>query len=260
MSRNEEGNLQGKTALITGAGSGIGLALALALASEGTRLILVGRSRDKLNAVAKTINTSTVSGTICHACDLGAPFQLERLIESLEHSFESIDMLIHSAGDFCMGSFSSLSVDKLDHLFRVNLRAPFRLTQGLLPLLRVNQGEVVFINSTAALHASPNWAAYSAIKAGLEMLADSIRTELDEQGIRVLSVYPGRTATPMQKEIHRLENRTYNPEELLQPEDIADQIVHILRMPKTAEVADLVILPRKKNVPHLIESPLPSPC
>jgi NADP-dependent 3-hydroxy acid dehydrogenase YdfG len=53
----------------------------------------------------------------------------------------------------------------------------------------------------------------------------------------------------MQKEIHRLENRTYNPEDLLQPEDIANQIVHILRMPNTAEVADLVILPRRKKSP-----------
>jgi short-subunit dehydrogenase len=258
MSRNTEISFQGKTALITGAGSGIGLALARALASEGTRLILVGRSRDKLNAAASTIEASANSEITCHACDLSDPFQLERLIESLEHSVDTLDMLIHSAGDFCMDSFSNLPVDKLDHLFRVNLRAPYRLTQGLLPLLRASQGDVVFINSTAALHASQNWAAYAAVKAGLEMLADSIRSELDEQGVRVLSVYPGRTATPMQKEIFRLENRTYNPEELLQPEDIADQIVHILHMPQTAEVADLVILPRKK-VPRTVESAHLSP-
>ncbi len=161
--------------------------------------------------------------------------------------FESIDMLIHSAGDFCMGSFSSLSADKLDHLFRVNLRAPFRSPRGFAPT-SCQSGEVVFINSTAALHASLNWAAYSAIKAGLEMLADSsIRTELDEQGIRVPSVYPGRTATPMQKEIHRL------GEQNLQPGRPATRrhcqsIVHILRMPNTAEVADLVILPRRKSL------------
>ncbi len=242
----EEHGVQEKFALITGASSGIGRALALALAQVGTRLILVGRDRAKLAAVAEQAKDPAAAAHPCYACDLADDAQLDALAKTVRHSFQQLDYLVHSAGIFSMGSLSAMPVQEMDQLYRVNLRAPYRLTQELLPLLRASHGQVVFINSTAALQGGANWAAYSAIKAGLKMLADSVRAELDTQGIRVLSVYPGRTATPMQELIFRLEQRDYKPEDLVQPEDIAAQIVNLMQMPRTAEVTDIIIKSTKK--------------
>ena len=243
---SRDSNWQGKTALITGAGSGIGRALACALGAAGAQLLLVGRDRAKLQAAAAVEHAP--SPPTCHACDLADEAQLEALVAKVAGSVPRLDVLAHSAGNFSLGGLADLSVQELDRLYRTHLRAPYRLTQALLPQLRAAQGEVVFINSTAALQASPTWAAYAAVKAGLKMLADGMRPELDAQGIRVLSVYPGRTATPMQERVFHLEGRDYKPEELLQPDDLAARIVNLLELTRTAEATDLIVKPMKKVV------------
>jgi short-subunit dehydrogenase len=105
---------------------------------------------------------------------------------------------------------------------------------------------VVFVNSTAGLAAGADNALYAATKHALRSLAGSIRDQVNQSGIRVLSVFPGRTATPMQEAVVRFENRTYRPEELLQPEDVAEMVVAALMLPRTAEVVDVVMRPMTK--------------
>jgi NAD(P)-dependent dehydrogenase (short-subunit alcohol dehydrogenase family) len=136
-------------------------------------------------------------------------------------------------------------VDVLDHLYRVNVRAPYLLTQRLLPLLRRARGQVVFVNSSATMHASPGIAQYAATKHALRGLADSLRCEVNDDGIRVLSVYPGRTASPMQEHLHREQSpcAPYRAADLLQPDDVAAVIVQALRLPRTAEVTDVHVRP-----------------
>ena len=115
------------------------------------------------------------------------------------------------------------------------------LTQELIPLLVRRRGQIVFINSTAGFTARANIGQYAATKHGLRAIADSLRDEINGAGVRVLTVYPGRTATPTQERLHALEGKTYRPDRLLQPEDVASVVVHALCLPRTAEVTEIRI-------------------
>jgi NADP-dependent 3-hydroxy acid dehydrogenase YdfG len=114
-------------------------------------------------------------------------------------------------------------------------------------VLRAHHGSVVFINSSAGLATRANISQYSATKHALKAVADSIRAELNSDGVRVLSVYPGRTAGPQQEAIHKAEGKTYNPELLMQPADIARILVDALKVNRTAEVTDISIRPMRKT-------------
>ena len=125
----------------------------------------------------------------------------------------------------------------------MNLTAPAMLTQALLPALRAARGTVVFVNSGAGLSANAQWAGYAASKSGLRALADALRAEEAEHGVRVTSVYPGRTATPMQQKVHEQEGRAYDAGEWIRPETVAEAILHVLDLPTDATVSDLVVRP-----------------
>ena len=103
------------------------------------------------------------------------------------------------------------------------------------------------MNSSAAGSAPASHAAYAASKAGLRAFADSLRAEVNRDGIRVLSVFPGRTATAMQAAIFDAEGKAYRPELLLQPDDVAAAVIAALDLPRTAELTDLHVRPAIKS-------------
>ena len=226
--------MKDQVALITGASGGIGSAIASALAKEGVRLFLVGRDLEKL------------TGGEAFQADLTDDAQLRATAARVCEVYGGVDLLIHSIGLFRAGPMETSPVADLDAQYRVNLRVPYLLTQELLPSLIERQGQVVFVNSSAGFHpAKGNWGAYAATKHALRALADSLRDEVNRKGVRVLTVFPGRTATPMQEEVHRFEGRPYDPSRFLQPEDVAASVVQALRLPRTAELTDLHIRPMR---------------
>lgn len=229
-------DLRGQTALITGATGGIGAAVAEALAKEGVRLVLIGRDTERLN----DLKTRTQAEII--QADLTDDAQLLGVAVKVGE----IDLLIHSIGLFRGGPLETAPVKDLDDQYRVNVRVPYLLTQALLPSLIRRQGQVVFVNSGAgAAPVRGSWGAYAATKHALRALADALRAEVNPKGVRVLTVFPGRTATAMQEEVHRFEGRPYDPSRFLQPEDVAAPLVQALRLPRTAELTDLHIRPMK---------------
>jgi NADP-dependent 3-hydroxy acid dehydrogenase YdfG len=234
-----------QVAVVTGAGSGVGRAIALGLAREGATLGLVGRTRERLEETASLVRGAGTAAQ-CYPADLALDEHLEEVCGSLQRDWESLDMVVHSAGMTALGRVEQAPVEELDRQYRVNTRAPYALTRSLLPLLRRRQGQVVFINSSAGLHARGGVGPYAATKHALRALADSLRDEVNADGVRVLSVFLGRTATPMQERVHRAEGRVYRPERLVQPDDIAAMVLCALRLPRTAEVTDLSIRPLAK--------------
>jgi short-subunit dehydrogenase len=102
---------------------------------------------------------------------------------------------------------------------------------------------VVFVNSGAGLSANAEWAAYAASKHGLKALADALRQEEHGNGVRVTTVYPGRTATPMQEKVHRQEGRPYDPSRWIDPESVATAALTALDLPRDAEITDLTVRP-----------------
>lgn len=237
--------LKDKVAVITGASSGIGAAIATVLAKEGARLCLVGRDGKRLNAVADEGRKHTKHITVYQA-DFGVDNDIYRMGVDMQDEYEAIDILIHCAGAISVGEIGLSSIETFDHQYRINVRAPYLLTQILLPILRRCCGQVVFINSSAGLTAKAGVGQYAATKHALKAIADSLREEVNADGIRVISVYPGRTASPMQATVHSIEGKAYHPERLLQARDVAEVILHVLSLPRSAEVTDISIRPSMK--------------
>jgi NADP-dependent 3-hydroxy acid dehydrogenase YdfG len=223
--------LSSRVAVVTGASGGIGAAIARALAERGADVRAVGRRLAALDALG--------GGVRPYRLDLTDDAALTALAAELDH----VDILVHSAGELRHAAVADAPLEDLDLQYRVNLRAPYRLTQALLPALRVSKGEVVFVNSSVYPAARAETSQYAATKYGLAAVADALRDELNPEGVRVLSVFPGRTATPLQARLHEAEGRPYHPERLLQPEDVAAAVLGALELPRTAEVTDLRIRP-----------------
>jgi len=238
--------LSHQVAVVTGASRGIGKAIALGLAERGAGLCLVGRKLEILEVVANIART-WAPRVLPYQIDLTLDDSIQELASTLQRDFGYIDMLIHSAGVISLGQIEQTPIEELDWQYRTNVRAPYALTKALLPLLRLRQGQIVFINSSAGLSGRANAGQYSATKHALKALADSLRQEVNEDGLRVLSVFLGRTATPMQAAIHELEGRPYNFQRLMQPEDVAAVVINALTLPRTAEVTDVSIRPLKKD-------------
>lgn len=219
-------------ALITGATSGIGRAIAEQL--SGTHHLLVG-GRD----------AARLSETVA-ALESAEPFAVELTDEAAVRRacapIDDLDLLVHSAGVASLGPIAEASAEEWQRVLSVNVTAPAVLTAALLPALRAAGGTVVFINSGAGLHASPQWGVYAASKFALTALADALRAE--EAGrVRVISAHPGRVATPMQAEINAWEGRPYRAERYLSPTDVATTVVSAINLPAQATVTTVRITP-----------------
>jgi NADP-dependent 3-hydroxy acid dehydrogenase YdfG len=206
--------------LVTGAGSGIGADLADRLEARGDRVLR--HTRDVV--------------------DLGDPVALRAWADGL--GLERLDSLNHVAGTVDLGTVADLDLGDWTRQLDVNLTAPAVLTAALLPALRAAHGTVVFVNSSAGLVANATWSAYAASKFGLRALADSLRAEEAGNGVRVTTIFPSRTATPMQQRVHEQEGRVYDASRWLQPGTVTDSILHVLDLPPDATVPEITLRPR----------------
>ena len=231
---------EGQTAVVTGGGSGVGAAVALALAAAGANLHLIGRRADMLDAVGAKARAMGVEATSRHA-DLSTRDGQLKVTQQLVHELPGVDILIQNAAVHSIAAFGQADLADLDTLLNINVRAPYALTQALLPMLKARHGQIVFINSSSGLLAKPLTAQYDATKHALKAIADSLRSEVNADDIRVTSIYLG------QARIYRIKDKPYRPELLLQPEDIASVIVNALSLPRTAEVTDIHIRPMIKS-------------
>lgn len=238
-------SLLGRTALITGAGGGIGRAIALRLAACGVHLCLVGRTSAKLESLRAELHAPQLTISAL-ACDFDREENVIALRPLVERAFARLDILIHGAGAIAMAPLSRVSMSELDLQYRVNVRAPLLLTQSLLPLITAARGQIVFINSSLGVRTKEQAGAYAASKHALRAIAGTLRAEINSSGVRVLSVYPGNTATEMQRQVCRELGQEYRPENMLPPDDVAATVVHALTLPPTAELTDLHIRPAHK--------------
>ncbi|MFJ2934382.1 SDR family oxidoreductase [Streptomyces sp. NPDC087219] len=229
------------THVITGAGSGIGAAVARRLHARGDDLVLHARDAGRAKELAARFpGARTLVG------DLADP---DRLSWAFSHQTmpERVDSLLHIAGVVDLGPIGDLTPKTWHHQLNVNLVSPAELTRHLLPQLRVSQGHVVFVNSGAGLAAHAEWGAYAASKHGLKALADSLRHEEHGNGVRVTSVYPGRTASPMQAKVHSQEGKEYDPSRWIDPESVATAILTAIDLPRDAEINDLTVRPGRQT-------------
>lgn len=185
---------EGKRAIVTGGSSGIGLAIARELLRRRASVEITGRRRDVVEqAVEKLKPLGTVSGI---AADVTTTDGRQRTLE-LAHSLGQLDLLVNNAGGVRAGHLEDNREDEVLRMIEVNLTGPILLTRAALPLLKKSKGAIVNVSSSIALVGLPFYAAYAAAKAGIAHFGEALRRELAEDGVRVLTVYPTATDTPM---------------------------------------------------------------
>ena len=239
-------NLSGKVCIIVGSTGGIGKAIAHQLAAENAKIYLPGRNQSSLKSLAKELQKAS-SFVQPFSMDLQNEAEIDQFVKHIKEKEGLVDILIHTGGLYFSGKWEETEMETFDNLFEANVRGPFKLTRELIPLFNRHPGQIVVINSSVGLHAKAGVGLFSATQHALKALTDSLRAEINESGIRVMSVYPGRTNTGRVKTIFNKENRSYQPELLLQPEDIAEIVLKTLQLPDTAEITDLHIRPFKKS-------------
>lgn len=228
------------TVLLTGAGSGIGAALAARLHARGDRLVLPARSASRAADLAARF--AGASTPVLDLADLAEPARLEAALAAVEVP-DRLDALVHCAGVVDLAPVASATLASWREQVDVNLLAPAMLTRHALPALRAARGTVVLVNSTAGINANAGWGAYAASKFGLHALADSLRAEEAPHGVRVTTVFPSRTATPMQERVHAQEGSDYDAARWIRAETVAESILGVLDLPADATVTDLVLRP-----------------
>ncbi|ASR38760.1 short chain dehydrogenase [Prauserella marina] len=223
-------------ALVTGASRGIGAAVARALAPTH-RLLLGGRDETALAGVAEGLPSAKP-----WRVDLTDP----AAIADAAGRIDELSVLVHSAGVAKLGTVAESGADAWRDNFEVNLVAVAELTRLLLPALRAARGHVVLINSGQGLSARPGWGPYAASKFALRAFADVLRAEEEPNGLRVTSVFPGRTDTDMQRSVVEGEGGEYTPSNYLLPDSVAAAVSGAVTASDDAHLTELVIRPRPR--------------
>ncbi|MFD2416144.1 SDR family NAD(P)-dependent oxidoreductase [Amycolatopsis pigmentata] len=212
--------LRGAVVVVTGASSGIGAATALELGRAGAKLVLHGRDPARLASLAGR------TGGLTLPADFADTEAVSRVAAEVTERFGTVDALVNNAGIGWAGAFSEMTREQVRDLIAVNLTAPIELTRALLPALSP-QGRVVFVTSIAGRTGVAGEAVYSAVKAGLDSFAESLRFELAGTGMKVGVVVPGVVDTEFFARRGRpYERRSPRP---VPPERVAAAVVRAVR-------------------------------
>ncbi|MFI6579743.1 SDR family oxidoreductase [Embleya sp. NPDC050493] len=221
------------TYVITGAGSGIGAEIARRLRESGHDLVAIVRSERRAAEL-------TGPGVRTVVADLERPETIADALAPLAK--ETFAGLVHSAGIAELGTVAETAEVVWSRTLTVNVVAVAEVTRVLLPALRRGRADVVLLNSGAGLRTNPGWAAYAASKHALKALADGLREE--EPALRVTSVYPGRTATAMQRGVREQEGGEFEPERYSDPATVAGVVVSTLTLPGDSRIDDVTVRSR----------------
>jgi NAD(P)-dependent dehydrogenase (short-subunit alcohol dehydrogenase family) len=232
-------SLSGAVALVAGASGDIGRAIAFALLDAGAEVVMLGRSRARLVQPPPPEQFRDRCRFV--TADLTEDDAAGRVVDTL--STTGLDILVLSSGIYERSRDPAIFARQL----AANLVGPYALVHRLLPRLIAAQGQVIFINSTQGLRAAAGVGQFAATQHAMKAVADSLRDEINAEGVRVASVFLGRTATERQRAIFAAEGRPYPPERLIQPADVARTVLFLLRLPRTTEATDIVLRPMKKN-------------
>jgi NADP-dependent 3-hydroxy acid dehydrogenase YdfG len=221
-------------ALVTGASRGIGAAIAHAL-EPSHQVLLGGRDVDALTKRAAELHRARP-----WPVDLTDFPALRRATAGIDR----LGVLVHSAGVAELGTVEQASPSAWRNSFEVNVVAVAELTRLLLPALRAASGHVVVINSGQGLAARSGWGPYAASKFAVRAFADALRAEESANGVRVTTVYAGRTDTDMQRAVTAEEGKEYAPGEYLRPESVATAVRTAVSASPDAHITELTVRPK----------------
>jgi NADP-dependent 3-hydroxy acid dehydrogenase YdfG len=232
-------DLDGKVALVTGAGRGIGRAIAVAFAAEGAAVALVARSRADLAGVAAEIRESG-GRALALPADVTQDAAVEGLVEQTLTDLGRIDMLVTSAGTAAFGAVADSKPGDWDAMLALNLRAVMVCCRAVLPaMLRQRSGTILNVGSIASKRALPGSAAYTATKTAVDAFSRVLAEELRPHGVRVGVLVAGAVDTPLWDSMGSSPPR----EKMLRPQDVARAAVLMAALPPHASLEELTLLP-----------------
>lgn len=236
-------SLSDKVVIITGASSGIGAAAARMLAQHGCKLTLAARSVDKMEALAAGLATEC----LVVRADMTVPADIMDMVEGTRERFGRVDVMFANAGIFIQGDFVDYDMDAVSKMLKVNIDGVMRCAHAVIPLMRAQGGGDILVTSSIAGHAELHRGpAYGASKHAVETFVNTLRRQAAADGIRVMSLAPGKVANEIwgitdAEEIARL---SVNEQTYLRSDDVAAAAVFMLSRPRRVTVRNLVLAPR----------------
>ena len=238
------GILDGQVAIMTGGGTGIGRAAALMLAAEGAQVVVAGRRKAPIEAVAGEIQKAG-GRAVARACDVAKPAEGRALAEWTQAQYGRVDVLVNNAGHSSKArNLRWVGQEEWDSVLAVNLTGVYALTQAVLPgMIERGGGTIVTISSLAALRPGLiGGAPYGAAKAGVLNLMGHVHNVLREKGIRATTIMPAEVDTPI------LDNRPLPPDAkaratMMQAEDVAQAIMLCVTLPARTVIEEMVMSP-----------------
>ncbi len=228
--------LLGKVALVTGAATGIGQQIAVDLAKQGAKVIITGRQKASLLSCAALHNMIDAQ-----VVDVSLPSDVSALVTYIEHNYGQLDILVHNAGMAPVTPLDEQTLEELDAVFSINVRAVVHLTQQCLPLLTRSQGTIINISSAVASKPLANMSVYSASKAAMKALTISWSKELAPKQIRVNAISVGPIDTPIYEKI------SLNEEEIMAHKQRVIEQIPLGKFGNTNNISSMVTYLASEN-------------
>jgi 3-oxoacyl-[acyl-carrier protein] reductase len=228
------------TALVTGATHGIGRATAFALGRAGYRVGVCARNERRVAALVEELRAAGVEAAGL-AGDVARPGDATAIVEHVASALGEIGALVNNAGVLIARPIAELTLEDWDATMATNLRGVFLMTRAVLPPMRAKgRGDIVNVASLSARNGFVGGSAYAASKHAVLGFGRSLMLELRKEGIRVITICPGSVDTGM---LHDQPMLKADPQRILQPDDVAEAILHTLRLPDRALVSEVDLRP-----------------
>ncbi len=228
------------TALVTGATHGSGRATAFALGRAGYRVGVCARTASKVESLVEELRAANIEAA-GRAGDVSRPEDVGAIVEHVAASVGEVGVLVNNAGILIARPIAELTLEDWDATMATNLRSLFLMTRAVLPPMRAKgRGDSVNVASLSARNGFVGGAAYTASKHAVLGFARSLMLELRKEGIRVITICPGSVDTGMLRDQPMLKS---DPQRILRPEDVADSVLHTLRLPLRALVSEVDLRP-----------------
>lgn len=228
--------LDGKAALITGASRGIGRATAEALASNGVDVALLARSESRLESIAASIESEFAVDTEVCVADVTNPTEVRSEVQRSVASFGDLDILVNNAGIDTAGyddRFEEASLEVCERIIQTNLTGSVNVTHAALPSIRANQGNIIFVGSSAAMRPRPGAMIYAASKWGLRGFALSLEAHAGQDGIGVSIIHTSLVRTERWHDVPR--------GEAAEPDELARAIIFAASQAPHTTISELTV-------------------
>ncbi|MGW2836121.1 SDR family oxidoreductase [Streptomyces sp. NPDC001286] len=248
-------NLAGRTAVVTGAASGIGEAVAVLLAAQGTRVALLARRRERLDAVVEKIRADG-GQALAVAADVTDDGSVDAAVERIHTEYGAVDLVVNAAGVMLPNPVDDGRIDEWQRMIDTNVTGVLRMirafTGDLLAAAAAGRAaDLVNISSVGAHLTFPTYAVYGATKAALTHLSQTLRTEFGPRDVRVTNIEPGLTRTELASHIEKDTLREFvegmaDTMGSLSSEEVADVVAYVSSRPRHVNLRQIMVLPTRQ--------------